>query len=1094
VLGQGIGFPPPPGLRVELFAADPLFANPVAISVDAEGGVFVTETRRRKVNALDIRNNPDWLDIDLSLTTVSEKEAFYRRELTPENSERNRRRVADWNGDGFHDWRDLTFFSEVIHLLKDTSGDGRADFHSIFAEGFNTVVTDVAAGLMAHGGDVYATIAPDVWRLRDTDGDGIADERESLAGGFAVHIAYAGHHLQSPRIGMDGRLYWAVGDIGSDYLPNEGAIFRSEPDGSNFEVFARGLRNVHQFVFNEFGDILTADNDSDLGDRERWLHIVEGGEYGWRNWWQYQIGGMWGATPETYPVWNAEGIWHLWSPEQGAWHLPPAAHAGTGPCGMAYYPGTGMGGRFTGHFFVSQFTGNPSNSGIWIYTVDLEGASYRLAKSERWIAGVVPTGIDFSPDGSELFVLDWAGAWDLNDEGRVWRLFDPQTVNAEESNAVRDLLRSGFSQRSVEELASLLAHPNLNARREAQFALVEHGPRVIPTLERLARTGRQRLERVHALWALEQIHRRHGQGLENLLPLLNDPDSEIRAQTAKMLGEGRIGPALDELIRLLEAENERVQFFAAQSLGKLGDSSAVQPLLALLERNGTNDLYLRHAAVHALERIADLPSLVAAQGHSSPSVRLGSLLALRRLERPEISGFLNDPEVFIVTEAARAINDVPIAAAMPALAELWEKPLPNQALARRVLNANFRLGKTEQARRLSAFAANLEADEKMRLEALRLLGNWEDPHPRDHVTGAWRPLNLDERELDGARVSFAERLPELLGGPDQIGAAATRMAEEWRLEIGSEELLAWVKESGRASESRMAALEMLASRQDQFLNRALATATDPGKVDRELFAAGLRLLGRSEPEQAVLALESALRHSMKGHAQSGLRVLAGMNHPSLAAFLSGLLDSLIEGKLDPGLRLEVIEAAARHEDPGLRKQLGQIEAQFESEPLGRLTTALHGGDAIRGRTLFFQKAEIECLRCHMVRDGMGIAGGDAGPTLEGIGKVKSREYLLEAIVNPNAAFAEGYEQVVLTLQDGRIVSGRILDEGEENLIMEAASAEDDFSGNDAHSRAVTILKSEILERTPGISSMPEGFGDILTLFELRDLVEYLAGQ
>ena len=168
-----------------------MFANPVSVSVAEDGKVYVTQTRRRKSSNLDIRNNEDWLDTELSLKSVADREAFYRETLSPDNSEANRKRVEDYNGDGLHDWRDLTVLSETIHELRDTDGDGDADQSTAFAEGFNTIVTGVAAGVMAFDGDVYTTIAPDVWKLKDTDWDGVADQRESIAQGFAVHIAYA---------------------------------------------------------------------------------------------------------------------------------------------------------------------------------------------------------------------------------------------------------------------------------------------------------------------------------------------------------------------------------------------------------------------------------------------------------------------------------------------------------------------------------------------------------------------------------------------------------------------------------------------------------------------------------------------------------------------------------------------------------------------------------------------------------------------------------------------------------------------------------------------------------------------------------------
>ena len=68
------------------------------------------------------------------------------------------------------------------------------------------------------------------------------------------------------------KIYWGIGDIcfnGVDqdgkrwFYPNQGVIVRCNPDGSDFEVFAHGLRNTHEFVFDAYGNIISVDNDGD---------------------------------------------------------------------------------------------------------------------------------------------------------------------------------------------------------------------------------------------------------------------------------------------------------------------------------------------------------------------------------------------------------------------------------------------------------------------------------------------------------------------------------------------------------------------------------------------------------------------------------------------------------------------------------------------------------------------------------------------------------------------------------------------------------------------------------------------------------------
>ena len=94
-----------------------------------------------------------------------------------------------------------------------------------------------------------------------------------------------------------GRLYWGIGDVGFNgtgpdgkewKYPNQGVIVRSELDGSNFEVFARGLRNTHEFVFDKYANLISEDNDGDhAGESERLVYIVEESDTGWRINWQF---------------------------------------------------------------------------------------------------------------------------------------------------------------------------------------------------------------------------------------------------------------------------------------------------------------------------------------------------------------------------------------------------------------------------------------------------------------------------------------------------------------------------------------------------------------------------------------------------------------------------------------------------------------------------------------------------------------------------------------------------------------------------------------------------------------------------------------
>src|SRR5690606_644776 len=128
-------------------------------------------------------------------------------------------------------------------------------------------------------------------------------------------------------------------------------------------------------------------------------------------------------------------------------------------------------------------------------------------------------------------------------------------------------------------------------------------------------------------------------------------------------------------------------------------------LFAALRENNNRDHYLRHALVLGLAGANDVAALAAASTHASPAVRLGALLALRRLQSPEVARFLADHSAALVREAALAINDAPIAAAYPALAALLDRPPTDEPVFLRAINAQFRLGQPANAQALARHAA-----------------------------------------------------------------------------------------------------------------------------------------------------------------------------------------------------------------------------------------------------------------------------------------------------------------------------------------------------------------------------------------------------
>jgi len=488
-----------PALRLTLYAADSLVSDPIAISMAPDGRLFYTRAERMRNSEFDVRGHMDWTEDIMALQHVEERREFLRKTFT-EGSEQSELHLEDLNKDGVKDWRDLTVQKESVWFVTDRDGDGVADRSQRFLEDFHTEVTDVANGIEFFDDEVYVTVAPDLWKAGDDNGDGTADRLESIATGFGVHIGFGGHGLSGVTVGPMGRLWWGIGDIGSNIVgpdgkewmnPNRGVIVRCDPDGSNFEVFAHGLRNTHEFDFDAYGNLITVDNDGDHpGERERLVYVIDGSDTGWRINWQY--GKYTDPKNNSYKVWMDEGMHLPRHDEQAAYFLPPIQNYVNGPTGLVYNPGTGLGEEFENHFFVAEFRGSPGNSPVHAFMMEPEGAGFKLGKSRKVIEGVLPTGLDFGPEGA-LYFGDWINGWGPKGKGKIWKLSaavvtepaERAGAEVETQRKVAELLTQDFTKVPQTELTVLLAHTDQRIRRKAQFALAKYGPSLCGAWPRL---------------------------------------------------------------------------------------------------------------------------------------------------------------------------------------------------------------------------------------------------------------------------------------------------------------------------------------------------------------------------------------------------------------------------------------------------------------------------------------------------------------------------------------------------------------------------------------------------------------------------------
>ncbi len=1078
------------GLKVELAAAEPLLANPVAFCIDEQGRFYVAETFRLHAGATDIRGHMDWLDEELAVKTVEERVAYMTKH--------EGKRIAEY-----------TKHSDRVKLVWDSDGDGKADKATVFADGFNGVADGIAAGVLARKGEVYFANIPNLWSFRDTNNDGVADVKKSLSYGYGVRVGFLGHDLHGLRFGPDGKLYFSIGDRGS-YIKNKegkivenretGVVYRCDPDGANLEIFATGLRNPQELAFDQYGNLWTGDNNSDGGDPARWVYVVEGGDSGWRVGWQFI------NSPNSRGPWLAERMCYPYFEGQAAYLLPPLANIGNGPSGLTYYPGTGLNDSFKDRFFLCDFRGG-TGSGIHSIAVKQRGAGFEVTDRSDFIWDVLVTDGDFGPDGC-FYLTDWVNGWNQTGKGRIYRVFDPETRNSPLVLETKKLIAEGFDQRPTDELAKLLAHADQRVRQEAQFSLAAKGAGSIKTFAGVL-SGTHPIARLHAIWGLGQIARTTPIAINALLPLLGDADAEVRSQSAKTIGDLRSEKAYAGLVRLLSDSEPRPRFFAAISLSKLGRKEAVPAVLEMLRANNDKDRYLRHAGVVALAALADAKTLQQLASDKFSSVRLAAVIALRRQESPAVADFLKDQNPWIVLEAARAINDLPIAAAMPKLAALIDdkalfaraesasteqrasiasaknakKPAPDQEpdvlvspLYRRIVNAQFRIGGTANATALIAFASQSAAPSAVRAEAVSAFGDWAKPSGRDNVTGLWRPL--DKRDGSVATKAIQQNVDALLqNSSTTVKLAAIKIATKLGIKEGANAAFALLADTNQRSDVRLEALKSLSSLKAAKLADAVKIAL--AATDEGLRNEANKIQARLKPSDATAKIRTSLETGTTGEKQSAFATLATVPGAAADEIFSLWIDKLLAKQVPAELQLDLIAAAQQRQALTVKDKLTKFErSRPADDDLRAYRECLEGGNAEEGKKIFVERVEVSCVRCHKA----GGEGGEVGPELTGVGTRKTREYILESIVYPNKNIAAGFENVLVTMKDGAIYAGLI--KSETDAEIEVNSPEDGI---------LKLKKADIKERQRGLSGMPEELRQVLTKQDLRNLIEFLSG-
>jgi len=589
----------PAGLRVELVAAEPYLADPVAMAFDARGRIIVCE--------LHGYNLEGYLDV-LELNKAGELDRQVRRILA--SDEAIRHAAEEQYG--------------TVKRLEDTDGDGRVDRATVLADRLPPCY-----GVVAANDGVIAFCAPDIVYLRDADDDGQAEHREVLFTGFGVGELWT--RINNPRWGPDNWIYGVSGmnsggTIRGPHLAQDVTIssvcFRFRPDGSALEP-ASGWTHGYGQAMDQWGDRFLVTNQQHV------LHVLPiAHHYLMRNPF-YAVPDLvanvsqYGHPARVYPT-SQPDPWRRQRAGDPAWvkfYGEAEATANgffTAASGQAILLADGLPPEYRGNHFSVDNAQNLIHRCVLAERGVTYGAQRPdpneqtefLTSTEQWFR---PVNLLSGPDGM-LYVVDMyrdiiedysaiprylqqlyiqsliAGS----DRGRIWRIVPEGS---------RTDWRVDLSRESSDSLVSQLAHPNAWQQETAQRLLVERQDRSVGALvRRRFRECAVAQGRLRMLYVLE--------GLELLTPAdvtaaLVDASPLVRVHALRLAERWIAQPGVLQAMLSLERDaHARVQLQLALSLG---ESDADESIAALARMAGRPELdqWLQAALVSSSLLTAD---------------------------------------------------------------------------------------------------------------------------------------------------------------------------------------------------------------------------------------------------------------------------------------------------------------------------------------------------------------------------------------------------------------------------------------------------------------------------------------------------------
>jgi putative membrane-bound dehydrogenase-like protein len=1018
-----------PRLKVELFAEHPQIVTPTGIDVDSSGRVWAVESNTH---------------------------------FPPEGYQGHP--------------------TDRVLVMSDTDGDGRADKIAVFTDGLKFTMSvavrpvwsiDLASrgreppdgakrnartdpGVDANPGagtdsnrigpsgspgkSVYIATRREIRVFHDDDGDDHADRSDPILhlettadyphnglAGFAFDALGWLHFGCGENSGMDYKL------VGSDGVTLSGGgeggnVYRCRLDGSRLERIATGFWNPHASCFDAFGRLFTVDNDPDSRPPCRLMHIIPGGDYGYR----YRNGRK-GLHP--FSAWNGE--------IPGT--LPMVAGTGEAPSGVLAYESEGFPEEYVGNLLATSW----GDHRVDRFRLKSHGASF-TSLAEPVIAGgenFRPVGIACAPDGS-LYFTDWVKRdYTLHGHGRVWK------ISPVRSPSKKRVQVDALASTSQTDLIALLESPRVDVRRQAARRLTGSADGRTQLSSVLADRSHPPRARVESLWALVEMGQRHRDyaltrfdGFSNCDSvaaaagwLINSPQLEMTQSELHKLAENLLAERIAGRTKQL---TDGTALVAVLSRCKLGRDDALVPLTLSVD-----DPFILSTMVNSLARDFrpdDFARYLNSGSGAAPRVRIAMLLAAH-LQNPRDESLLavalgdHDPDMRRL--AVQWVAEEKLAGLRPRVEAVFNSTAVTADLFMAALAALEMLDgtkpedidKTPAARYVLPLLKDETRPAAVRAQALRLVS------PADP-------------ELD---ASLWQRL---LNGPDSLLVQeAVRTLQLAPAQTAAPLLVPFAADVSHDKQLRADALAGLA---------LTAQTEQPGGAARKLLAHVLL------SDDAVLRLESL---------RSARRLFAA--DPTLREALMSLVARIkrpAEGPSDAQHELaDQIVLAMGDQKTGLGDEVLSLRSKPPTNKEEWLTQLNRGrpADPEAGRRLFYHANGPGCSKCHAVNG----RGGRVGPDLSRIVETMNRVQLIQSILEPSSEIAPQFVPWAFETIDGKVHTGLIVHENEGKTII-----------GDAEGKITELKTIDIVLRVPQTKSvMPEKLTDQMTLQEIRDLLAFL---